>query len=805
MSLKRIGHFALALAFATLSGPGLTEPASAGSSPAQHDATHPRVMQSAAQEVASAKVGPLQPFTAPPKLAAVGGPGGPTREVFGFGLASSLSDPTVGYPSWNFSMLSTVAFFGLHVQDDGTFAADSGASVWNSSELTGLLTTAHAHGTKVVLTIIQQDFSSGTPHMCSALIHANTTLANTVKEVTAKGVDGVNVDYEGLNGSCGSSDPSAARHAFTSFMAEMHNALPAGMDLSVDTYAGSATDAFGFFDIGAIAPSVSSYFVMAYDLEYSNYAYPPITCGSFCLGPTAPLAGYHYNETSTMSQYTSVVPASKVILGIPYYGRKSCVTTGSPNQYPTSAVVADTYLDASTEYTAPQVQAGSYVGHRDANDLPGQERWDNWFNTSISCNRELYWDDPTALGDKYALINRDNLRGVGIWNLNYGGGAGELWSQLNTYFSCPVALTLPASQGTTQFTVAMSTGTCNSTSFDIQEFDSTFNQGWWNLPSMTASSNGATAIVDGYPGHTYQFQVRAHSAAGYLTAWTPGSTQVAANATKSHPWSGLYELDGYGGVQQADSPRLGVGAYWQGWRIARAAHAQPGPNAPQSGLVLDGWGGLHPFGSGITSIKSPTYWLGWDIARDFAWLPNGTGGYILDGWGGMHPFSVNGAPMPPALFGTPYWPFWDIARKVVIFSDGTGGYVMDGWGGVHAFGIGQPAPPNPIGPYWPGWDIARGIALIPGTHSGYVLDGWGGVSGLTPPGQPVPPGFSHTAYWLGWDIARDIWLLPSSTMAAPAGYVLDGYGGLHGLGNAPPIARGPYWSGWDIAINVTGA
>src|SRR6266571_1666560 len=46
----------------------------------------------------------------------------PQREVFGFALASSLSDPTIGYPSWDFSLLSTVAFFGLHVNDDGTFA-----------------------------------------------------------------------------------------------------------------------------------------------------------------------------------------------------------------------------------------------------------------------------------------------------------------------------------------------------------------------------------------------------------------------------------------------------------------------------------------------------------------------------------------------------------------------------------------------------------------------------------------------------------------------------------------------------------
>jgi hypothetical protein len=98
------------------------------------------------------------------------GGAGPQREVFGFALASSLADPTYGYPSWDFSLLSTVAFFGLHVQDDGSFAADSGAAVWNSSQLSGLLTIAHSHGVKVVLTIILQDFSPGIPHMCAGLL-----------------------------------------------------------------------------------------------------------------------------------------------------------------------------------------------------------------------------------------------------------------------------------------------------------------------------------------------------------------------------------------------------------------------------------------------------------------------------------------------------------------------------------------------------------------------------------------------------------------------------------------------------------
>src|ERR1700686_64995 len=227
MSLQRMKYFVPLLA-ALIALPLTMGGVAASSPPApNHDSTHPLVMQQAASSVAAANVGPLQPFTAPPKMPAVGGAGGPSREVFGFALASSLADPTVGYSTWNFSLLSTVAFFGLHVQDNGTFAADSGAAVWNSSQLTGLLATAHSHGVKVVLTIILQDFSPGNPHMCSALNHGGTTVAAAVAEVKAKGVDGVNVDYEGLNGSCGSGDPSLNRHSLTNLVNALRAALPA--------------------------------------------------------------------------------------------------------------------------------------------------------------------------------------------------------------------------------------------------------------------------------------------------------------------------------------------------------------------------------------------------------------------------------------------------------------------------------------------------------------------------------------------------------------------------------------------------
>ena len=465
----------------------------------------------------------------PPRLAATGLHSGPHREVFGFGLASSLSDPTVGYPSWDFSLLSTVAFFGLHVQTDGNFAHDGDWTVWYSTQLTGLLSTAHASGTKVVLTIVLQDFSPGTPNMCAGLAHMSTTIASTVAEVKAKGVDGVNVDFEGLNGSCGTADPSWTRHQFTALVANLRSALPAGSYLSVDTYASSASDPLGFFDIQSLGPYADSFFVMAYDLEYSNYSRPPTSCTSMCLGPTGPFTGYYYNDTTTANQYMAVTPASKVILGVPYYGRKACVGAATPNAYPTSSVVADTYLDAAGEATAPEVQAGSYATHRDANDPAGQERWDTWFNTRLQCTRELYWDDATSLGHKYDLVAADNLRGVGIWNLNYGGGAPELWNELNVKFGTPTPWT--SLGGYVTASPAASSSGASATDVFVRGSDNALWHRSWNGSGWSAwTSLGGNLLYDPSavsqgPNHSDVFVIGTNHAI-FHRAWN-GSTWSA--------------------------------------------------------------------------------------------------------------------------------------------------------------------------------------------------------------------------------------------------------------------------------------
>jgi len=195
-----------------------------------------------------------------------------------------------------------------------------------------------------------------------------------------------------------------------------------------------------------------------------------------------------------------------------------------------------------------------------------------------------------------------------------------------------------------------------------------------------------------------------------------------------------YVLDGYGGVHPfGGAPAATNGPYWPGWDIARAIAV----TCPDAGYVLDGYGGLHPFGS-APQLADSAYW-GWDIARGVALCPGGQGGFVLDGYGGIHP--VGNA---PPLSASAYWPGWDIARAIVVNSSCTGGYVLDGYGGIHPFGN---APPLSGSAYWPGWDIARSITLVTDT-SGYVLDGYGGIHPFAASGTPLPgphPGLGYDA------------------------------------------------------------
>jgi len=75
--------------------------------------------------------------------------------------------------------------------------------------------------------------------------------------------------------------------------------------------------------------------------------------------------------------------------------------------------------------------------------------------------------------------------------------------------------------------------------------------------------------------------------------------------------------------------------------------------------------------------------------------------------------------------------------------------------------------------------------------SGYTLDGYGGVHAFG--NAPPPYGW---AYWSGWDIARAVIVTAYCTCN---GYTLDGFGGVHPFNGAQSVTMSGYWPNQDIA------
>ena len=417
---------------------------------------------------------------------------GLTREVFGYAYGGSLGDPNVGYPSWNFNLLSTVAFFSIRVDYNGVLVADSNWTVWDGPTLAGLVSTAHQHGVKVVVTLtpVYHDLVD----FCNMLYEDNTTVIQIVKQVQQKGIDGVNIDYENQLGQCNPTNPGLTPMTDQALLTRFAKDLRAGLDaakpgyyLSIATYSGSASGPDGFFNIPALNQYVDSFFVMAYDMDYANQGSAPLNCSSFCMAPVSPMTGYYWNDTTSMNQYAAVVGPGKTILGQPYYGRVSCVSSPAAHATATSSVDAATYIGAANVVSSSDVRPGSYSINRDPNDPIGLDRWDAWYDNYYGCWREMHWSDTTTLGARYDLINQDNLRGVGIWTLSYGGSSAELWNALWTHFVLCASGTLssnvtpPAPAGSA---IAFTAGTsgCLSPQFEfwVQYPDGNWylKQGW---------------------------------------------------------------------------------------------------------------------------------------------------------------------------------------------------------------------------------------------------------------------------------------------------------------------------------------
>lgn len=443
------------------------------------------------------------------------------REVFGF-----LPYWEVNSAFLDYELLSTIAYFSVGADRNGNLlktnsdgSTTTGWGGWTSSRMTSIINAAHSKGTRVVLTISVFAWSSGQAAVQGALLGSPTARGNLARQaadaVRARGADGINLDFE----------PIASGYAdeFATFVREVRSELnkrAPGYQLTFDT-----TGYIGNYPLeAATAPGgADAIFIMGYDYR---------TAGSNYVGSISPYSGPAYDLQDTVSAYAARVPASKLILGVPWYGRAWSTVSDQVNAQNQSGtkygasntVIFDTALDYAKQYGRrwDSREQGPWVAYRRENCTTTYGCVTSW--------RQIYYDDHVSLKLRYDLVNRRGLRGAGIWALGYDVDRVEMRLALAEKFlddrTPPLAgiRTLSPTQASETFTVSW----VGSDESGISSYDTQVSVGGGTWHDWLIRTTATSAAYVGADGHGVAFRVRARDAHGNVGAWDVANTWTAS-------------------------------------------------------------------------------------------------------------------------------------------------------------------------------------------------------------------------------------------------------------------------------------
>ena len=329
--------------------------------------------------------------------------------------ACNLNKRVFGWhPYWNAGLEANYDWNGLTDFCYFSYEVNSatGAAITTHSFATApAVTTALANGVNV--TLCATLFSGHTAFFASSTSQ-QTLITNLINLVSARGAKGVNIDFEGMGAS--------HRAGFTAFMInlcnQMHAAIP-GSEVSICLY---SVDWSNTFDMAAMNPYVDLFIIMGYDYYYS---------GSTTAGPEDPLynfqTSYNYTLTKSITSYLKQgTTRSKLLLGLPWYGRE-WATTSSTIPSATSGVGTNTVIYSTMRDNV----TGNY----------GTRAWDpisfSSYYPSVrgGNNWQAFVDDAYSIAKRFDIVNQRGIGGIGIWALGYDDGYSDFWNLIQDKFT----------------------------------------------------------------------------------------------------------------------------------------------------------------------------------------------------------------------------------------------------------------------------------------------------------------------------------------------------------------------------------
>lgn len=321
-----------------------------------------------------------------------------------------ISSDTDEYTKLRYDLLTTIVYAKVDINRNGSLTPSE------NYDPSPVISYAHNKKVKVVLMFQGEDDIS------KDIILENQTVRtmainNLLDEVKKYNFDGIDIDLESLNvkNSINGQPNEQLMTDFVTVLSDKFKETNPNYRISIDI-SSYYKDVDKIFNLTILQNKVSFVMMMGYD-QYGPW--------SSNAGPNAPInlddgRGIY----DSVNHYKMLMDRKKILLGVPWYGFKFATV----NNTRLSPVNGD-------------VKYISYKDYIKVIDENGR-KWDDIWQTSWYVRKDddssqwyqFHYDDVRSLGIKYDLVTSEGLGGIGIWAVNYGVDAPELWQLIKVKF-----------------------------------------------------------------------------------------------------------------------------------------------------------------------------------------------------------------------------------------------------------------------------------------------------------------------------------------------------------------------------------
>lgn len=306
--------------------------------------------------------------------------------------------------------ITTTSYFGLVLNSNGTIQKlvneKEEEPGWTTLRLSKFSNKLKGKNSDLSLAIHSSDEDSIAELLTNPKVNAKNLIADITPIMKRYNFTDLNLDIESFKESSASSQKQ-----FTEFVKEIKKEVEKN-NLGTLTVEMSPTALVKNFiingkDIGGIADYVV---IMAYDYHY---------LGSYVSGPVAPLRGAgktrEFDVETGLKEALKVIPAKKIILGIPLYGYQWEALTNKPG----SATIPQGGSTASNKRVERLIQEckNCITGIDELSKEPYiifRDEQGNYYN-------QIFYSNQESVGQKIDLATKYKIGGIALWALGYDG------------------------------------------------------------------------------------------------------------------------------------------------------------------------------------------------------------------------------------------------------------------------------------------------------------------------------------------------------------------------------------------------